>query len=211
MLITVSDRKNQEEYKMPKSKVFQSPTKRSRRLNVRVLSKAEKSISRRPYPPGQHGPSRRGKLSDFALQLQEKQRAKFIYGLRERQFRNIYSKAQKDKNSTGLKLLQLLECRLDNVIYRSGMAKTRRQARQMVTHCHFKINDKVVNIPSFVLHKNDVAKPVNIENFKFNDIEPINWIKIDNKKISATLIKIPLREELPFEVDEQLIVEYYSR
>lgn len=196
---------------MSKSKVFQSPTKRSRRLNVRILSKAEKSISRRPYPPGQHGPGRRSKLSDYALQLQEKQRAKFIYGLRERQFSNIYSKAKKDKSSTGLKLLQLLECRLDNVIFRSGMAITRRQARQMVNHGHFKINTKVVSIPSYLMKRNDVAIPVNKDGFKFNDIEPLTWIKIDNKKISATLMKIPAREEIPFEVDEQLIVEFYSR
>lgn len=196
---------------MPKSKVYQSPTKRARRLNVRVLAKAEKSISRRPYPPGQHGQGRRNKPSDFALQLQEKQRAKFIYGLRERQFSKIFSLAGKNKDSTGTKLLQLLESRLDNVIYRSGMATTRRHARQLVSHGHYKVNDKIVDIPSYTLKENDTVSPANTQNFKFNEIETMKWIKIDNKKISATLTKIPTREEIPFEVDEQLIVEYYNR
>src|SRR3990167_2129387 len=136
---------------MPKSKVYQSLTKRARRLNVRILSKSEKSISRRPYPPGQHGQGRRNKPSDFALQLQEKQRAKFIYGLRERQFSKIFSLASKNKDSTGTKFLQLLESRLDNVIYRSGMATTRRHARQLVSHGHYKVNDKIVDIPSYTL------------------------------------------------------------
>ena len=196
---------------MPKSKVYQSLTKRARRLNVRILSKSEKSISRRPYPPGQHGQGRRNKPSDFALQLQEKQRAKFIYGLRERQFSKIFSLASKNKDSTGTKFLQLLESRLDNVIYRSGMATTRRHARQLVSHGHYKVNDKIVDIPSYTLKENDTVSPANIQNFKFNEIETLKWIKIDNKKISATLTKIPTREEIPFEVDEQLIVEYYNR
>ena len=196
---------------MPKSKVYQSLTKRARRLNVRIISKSEKSISRRPYPPGQHGQGRRNKPSDFALQLQEKQRAKFIYGLRERQFSKIFSLASKNKDSTGTKFLQLLESRLDNVIYRSGMATTRRHARQLVSHGHYKVNDKIVDIPSYTLKENDTVSPANIQNFKFNEIETLKWIKIDNKKISATLTKIPTREEIPFEVDEQLIVEYYNR
>lgn len=196
---------------MPKSKVYQPPTKRARRLNIRISAKSEKAISRRPYPPGQHGQGRRSKPSDFALQLQEKQRAKFIYGLRERQFSKIFTLAQKNKNSTGLKLLQLLETRLDNVIYRSGMAKTRRHSRQMVSHGHYKVNDRVVDIPSYVLSENDVVKPVNASNFKFNEVESLKWIKIDSKKISVTLTKTPAREDIPFEVDEQLIVEYYNR
>lgn len=196
---------------MAKSKVYSSPVKRSRRLDVHVLVKADKYLSRRPYAPGQHGQSRRSKPSDYALQLQEKQRAKFIYGLRERQFRNIFKTALKSTNSTGEKLLQLLELRLDNIIYRSGMARTRRQARQLVTHGHFTVNEKCSTIPSLTVSKDDTIAPKNKEGFEFHDTESVAWIKKDVKKSSSQLTKIPARSEIPTELDEQLIIEFYSR
>lgn len=196
---------------MATSKVYTSPIKRSRRLDVHVLVKADKYMSRRPYGPGQHGQSRHSKPSDYALQLQEKQRAKFIYGLRERQFRNIFKKATNGSTSTGERLLQLLELRLDNIVYRSGMARTRRQARQLVTHGHFSVNNKCTTIPSITLSKDDIITPKNQKGFTFQDTETVSWIKKDPKKVSSQLLKIPNRGEIPTELDEQLIIEFYSR
>jgi len=196
---------------MAKSKVYTSPIKRSRRLDIHVLAKADKYLARRPYAPGQHGQSRRSKPSDYALQLQEKQRAKFIYGLRERQFRNIFRVAAKGSSATGEKLLQLLELRLDNIIYRCGMARTRRQARQLVTHGHFCVNNRCATIPSLTVSKDDIISPKNKEGFNFHDTESVSWIKKDSKKIASQLIKIPSRLEIPTELDEQLIIEFYSR
>lgn len=196
---------------MPKSKVYQSVTKRSRRLDIRVIAKSDKYISRRPYPPG-HGPStRKSKQSDYAIQLQEKQRAKFVYGLRERQFRNYFEKSSKSKQSTGEYLLQLLELRLDNVVYRGGIAKTRRQARQMVGHGLITVNNKKVNIPSYGTVKDDTISIKKKDGFKFSDQEPSTWLKIDKKNTSVSVSKIPVRADIPLELDEQLIVEFYSR
>lgn len=196
---------------MPKSSVYTSPTKRSRRLDIRVLVKADKYISKRPYPPGQHGTSRHSKPSDYSIQLREKQRAKFVYGLRERQFRNIFDKAASTKQATGERLLQLLELRLDNIVYRSAMAKTRRQARQMVGHGHITVNGKKVNIPSYLTQKDDLISIAKPDGFKFSDQEIAAWVKVDQKKATAMVSKVPSREDIPLELDEQLIVEFYSR
>lgn len=196
---------------MPKSKVYQSPVKRSRRLDIRVLQKADKYITKRPYPPGVHGNSRRRKLTDYAIQLQEKQRAKFVYGLREKQFRNTFQKATKTKGSTGERLLQLLELRLDNVVFRGSMAKTRRQARQMVCHGHILVNGKKVDIPSYSLNKDDIISPAKSDGFVMATQEASTWVDVDKKKISAKVAKIPTREDIPLELEEQLIVEFYSR
>lgn len=196
---------------MSKSKVYSSPIKRSRRLDIKVLNKADKYISRRPYAPGQHGQSRRSKMSDYALQLQEKQRAKFIYGLRERQFHKLFIDALKSSSATGERLLQLLETRLDNLVYRCGMARTRRQARQLITHGHFSLNGRIVTIPSYHVVKDDNISPKAKETFNFHEIDPVPWLKIDKKNKSCQLLKIPSRTEIPSELDEQLIIEFYSR
>jgi small subunit ribosomal protein S4 len=196
---------------MPKSKVYQSPVKRSRRLDIRVLQKADKYIAKRPYAPGVHGNNRRRKLSDYAIQLQEKQRAKFVYGLREKQFRNTFQKATKATGQTGERLLQLLELRLDNVVYRGSIAKTRKQARQMVSHGHIRINGKKVNIPSYKVEKGDVISPAKVDGFTMSTQEASTWLDVDKKKITATVTKIPTRTDIPLELEEQLIVEFYSR
>jgi small subunit ribosomal protein S4 len=196
---------------MSKSLVYQSPTKRSRRLDIRVVPKADKYMTRRPYAPGQHGASRKGKPSDYSIQLREKQRAKFVYGMREKQFRNLFEQAQKDKQATGEKLLQLLELRLDNIVFRSGMAKTRRQARQMVSHGRIHVNKKKVNIPSYLTHKDDIISPIKPDGFTFEAQEPPTWIQVDQKKKVASIAKIPSRNDIPLELNEQLIVEFYSR
>lgn len=196
---------------MSKSKVYSSPIKRSRRLDLRILPKADKYLTRRPYPPGQHGQNRRSKISDYGLQLIEKQKAKFIYGMRERQFNRFFEIAQKSKTSTGEKLIQLLELRLDNVVYRGRMCRTRRQARQMITHGHFVLNNKIINIPSYICQKGDIIHPIKPDNFKLNNNESVTWIKVDEKKNNINIEKIPIRADLPLELNEQLIVEYYSR
>ena len=166
---------------MPKSKVYSSPTKRQRRLGIRILVKSDKYISKRPYPPGQQGLKRKQKLSDYGLQLLEKQKAKFIYQVREKQFKNIYNQAKKTKSATGEKLLQLLELRLDNIIYRGGLVSTRRQARQLVTHGHIKLNEKKATIPSMVLKKNDIIDCSQIKSDSSSSEEPVNWLKTDKK------------------------------
>lgn len=196
---------------MSKSNVYQSPTKRSRRLDIRVLPKLDKYITKRPYAPGVHGNDRRRKLSDYAVQLQEKQRAKFVYGLREKQFRNTYEKAAQAQSVTGEKLLELLELRLDNVVFRGGLAKTRRQARQMVSHGHIRVNDKKVDIPSYQVRKDDIISPKKTDGFELTTQEPTTWIDIDKKKIAVKISKIPTRADIPLELEEQLIVEFYSR
>ncbi len=196
---------------MSKSKVYQSPSKRSRRLDIRVLPKLDKYITKRPYAPGAQGNNRRKKLSDYAIQLQEKQRAKFIYGLREKQFRNTYEKAAKSQAVTGEKLLEILELRLDNIVFRSGLAKTRKQARQMVSHGHVRLNSKKVDIPSYITKKGDIISPKKVDGFELVTQEPTSWIDIDKKKVTATITKIPTRADIPLELEEQLIVEFYSR
>lgn len=196
---------------MSKSKVYSSPTKRSRRLNIKVISKLDKYIAKRPYPPGQHGQSRHGRPSDYSIQLQEKQRAKFIYGIREAQFKKIFELASKTNTQTGTKLLQLLELRFDNVVYRGGFARSRKHARQLINHGHFILNDKKVSIPSVTLKKGDIIRPKSIENLDLIETELPLWIKNDQKKKIIEIRIIPSREDIPLEIDEQLIIEFYSR
>lgn len=196
---------------MSKSKVYSSPTKRSRRLNVKVLPKLDKYIAKRPYPPGQHGLSRRGRPSDYSNQLQEKQKAKFIYGIRERQFKNIFNLASKTNTQTGARLLLLLELRFDNIVYRGGLARSRKQARQLITHGHFIVNDRKLSIPSVTLKKGDLIKPKSIEKLDFVETELPKWITTNLTKKVIEIKNIPSREDIPLEIDEQLIVEFYSR
>lgn len=191
-----------------------NPCKKCRRAGVKLFLKGERctsvkcALTKRNYQPGQHGQARK-KYSEYAIQLSEKQKAKAIYGLREQQFKNYYKKASKSKSSTGERLLQLLELRLDNIVYRLGYAPSRAAARQMVLHGKVKVNNIKVNIPSYILKEKD---QVTI----FAKIEPLKidiplWLKRDPKKIEGSVIKIPLRDEMSDEIDEAKILEFYAR
>jgi small subunit ribosomal protein S4 len=179
----------------------------------------DKSLEKRNYPPGQHGNNRRrGKKSEYAIQLMEKQKAKYIYGILERQFRNLFKKASRSKGVTGEVLLQLCESRLDNIIYRMGMSKTRAGARQLVSHRHITVNSRIVNIPSFLLKSGDVvgvrekSKSLNIiiENNQKND-SIYEWLNWNNESLEGTFIVPPVRDQIPEKIKEQLIVELYSK
>ncbi|MBM2820586.1 MAG: ribosomal protein [Candidatus Berkelbacteria bacterium] len=168
------------------------------------------ALTRRNYRPGQHGPKTTSpRRSEYGLQLLEKQKAKAEYGMRERQFSNLFSKAGKSRKSTGEELLKLLELRLDNVIYRIGWAKSRAHARQLITHRFFTINENTVNIPSYSLKMKDIIKQrKHIELIKTTVPK---WIKIDPKNTLAEISREPAREEIETDLDEQLIIEFYSR
>lgn len=189
--------------------------KLSRRFGVKLgLRTNEEGFTRRPYKPGQHGPSaRRSRVSEYGTQLMEKQKAKLIYGILERQFRNYYKKAAKSQN-VGLTLMQMLETRLDTVVYRAGYGLTQNQARQFVTHGHVKINGKKTSIPSFQVMPNmvislDPELLTLIEEQRGHTPEIPTWIKVEKK--GATVLHEPVREDITSLINEQLIVEYYSR
>ncbi len=177
------------------------------------------AIERRKYAPGQHG-QRRKKMSDYALQLREKQKAKETYGVLEKQFRIYYYKAEKQIGVTGNNLIQLLERRIDNIVYRLGFAANRRQARQLVLHGHFTVNDKRVNIPSFSVSTNDVigikegSKKLvvieeNIARLEHKGLP--GWIEMDVNSLKGKVLHYPEREEIELPVQEQLIIELYSK
>ena len=179
----------------------------------------DKSLEKRNYPPGQHGNNRRrGKKSEYAIQLMEKQKAKYIYGILERQFRNLFKKASMSKGVTGEVLLQLCESRLDNIIFRMGISKTRAGARQLVSHRHITVNDRIVNIPSYILKPGNVigvrekSKSLNIiiENSEKNNSN-YEWLNWNNKSFEGTFISVPKRDQIPENIKEQLIVELYSK
>lgn len=194
------------------------PTEKiSRRTGSNLFLKGERSygpknaLTRRPYPPGQHGPkSRFQKLSEYGRQLREKQKTKAIYGILEQQFRNYYLKAAKTKGATGEKLLQLLELRLDNVVFRLGFADTRRQARQYVTHGHIKVDGKKINIASFQLKPKQAIELSGIVR-KPSDLDVPLWLSREGKNLKGKIIDKPTREQIPLDINEQLIVEFYSR
>jgi small subunit ribosomal protein S4 len=174
---------------------------------------------RRPYPPGQHGPTRRAKLSDFAIRLREKQKLRFHYCISEKQFRRYVKKAAVGKGNPGTNLLQALELRLDNALFRAGFAPTMRAARQMTSHGHVSVNGKGVNIPSYALKIGDVVaphgKPKIIEQIKTNRKDPGNlslpsFIDVDDNTNAFKVTMKPAREDVPVDVQEQLIIEYYS-
>lgn len=179
----------------------------------------DKALDRKPYPPGQHGNGRRRrKESEYGIQLQEKQKAKYTYGILEKQFRNTFRKASKKKGITGEILLQLIEARLDNVVYRLGIAPTRSGARQLVSHRHIIVNGNVVNIPSYELRSGDV---IGIRE-KSKSLEAItdsltgrtdrySWLEWDDEKLEGKFLNFPTREEIPENIREQLIVELYSK
>jgi len=179
----------------------------------------DKSFERRKYPPGQHGPNRRrGKKSQYAIQLQEKQKAKYTYGILEKQFKNLFEKASRQGGNTGEVLMQLVESRLDNVVYRFGLAPTRRGARQLVSHRHITVNGEVVNIPSYQLKPGDVvgvrekSKSLQVvtdslENNKSN----YEWLKWNDEKMEGEFVNRPERVQIPENIQEHLIVELYSK
>ena len=180
----------------------------------------DKALEHRNYPPGQHGIAhRRKKISEYGTQLKEKQKAKYTYGLLERQFRILFEKAESSKGVTGEVLLQLLECRLDNVVYRLGIAPTRAAARQFVSHRHITINGHVCNIPSCHVRPGDVvavrekskALEVINESLRGNRSSRYSWLEWDAAAMSGKLLNVPERADIPENIKEQLIVELYSK
>ncbi len=177
------------------------------------------AVERRKYPPGQHG-QRRKKLSDYAMQLREKQKAKEIYGVLEKQFKRTFTQAERKQGVTGSNLLRLLELRMDNVVYRLGFASNRRQARQFVLHGHFTVNDKPVTIPSYLLRPGDIVGPKesskklalieeNIAKMEHRGLP--SWVEIDTNTLKGKVLQAPDRDEITLPVQEQLIVELYSK
>ncbi|WP_420622025.1 30S ribosomal protein S4 [Candidatus Poriferisodalis sp.] len=202
-------------YTGPKARV-------SRRLNTNIWGTAgeTKALDRRPYPPGEHGRGRRrSQNSEFLMQLQEKQKCRFTYGMTERQFRNAYEEAARQRGVTGENLLRLLELRLDNIAYRAGWAATRPQARQFVSHGHIDVNGRRVNIPSFRARKGDVielrSKAREIVTVRWNldvlDRTPPVWLEASDGDQRVTVRELPIREQIEIPVREQLIVELYSK
>ena len=179
----------------------------------------DKSFEKRNYPPGQHGNARRrGKKSEYAVQLMEKQKAKFTYGILERQFRNLFEKASRNKGVTGEVLLQLCESRLDNVVYRLGLSPTRSGARQLVSHRHITINRSILNIPSYQVKVGDVvgvrekSKSLNvIVEAKGKDASAYEWLSWNKEQLQGTFVSVPERLQIPENIKEQLIVELYSK
>ncbi|BCY27298.1 30S ribosomal protein S4 [Flavobacterium okayamense] len=179
----------------------------------------DKAFERRNYPPGQHGlAKKRGKKSEYAVQLMEKQKAKYTYGILEKQFRNLYERASAASGVTGEILLQLCEARLDNVVYRMGIAPSRRAARQIVSHRHITVNGEVVNIPSFHLKAGDKvavrAKSKSLEAIErslSNSSQVYEWITWNNDTMEGTFVSVPQRLQIPENIKEQLIVELYNK
>ena len=179
----------------------------------------DKSFEKRNYPPGQHGNNkRRSKKSEYAIQLMEKQKAKYTYGILERQFRNLFKKATASKGITGEVLLQLCESRLDNVVYRMGLSNSRRGARQLVSHRHITVNGEIVNIPSYNLKAGDVIavreKSKSVESITSclqNSSQVYEWITWNDETMEGTYVSIPERIQIPENINEQYIVELYSK
>ena len=191
-----------------------------RRLEFPVFESPKFGNPRKNYPPGQHGNSRRRKLSNYGIQLREKQRMKYMYGLLERQFRNYFKKAQSKDGPTGHNLLIMLESRLDNTVYRLGFSPTRKSARQLVNHKHFIVNNRVVNIPSFQLKEGDVvsvrdkSKKMNLFQNSLRKLQgdnPMPWLEVDKAGLKGKILSIPERDEITEPLNEQLVVELYSK
>ena len=198
-------------YTGPKSKI-------SRKYGEPIFGDT-KALEKKPHPPGQHGRGRRRKKSEYAIQLAEKQKAKYLYGILEKQFRNMFDKASRKDGVTGENLLQLLEASLDNVVYRLGISPTRRSARQLVSHKHITVNGNLVNIPSYTLKEGDMvavreksksltAISSSVSN---NNANKYKWLEWDDKSLLGKLVTYPDRESIPENINEQLIVELYSK
>ena len=198
-------------YTGPKSKI-------ARKFGEPIFGE-DKSFEKRNYPPGQHGNNkRRSKKSEYAIQLMEKQKAKYTYGILERQFRNLFKKATASKGITGEVLLQLCESRLDNVVFRMSLSNSRRGARQLVSHRHILVNDKIVNIPSYSLKAGDVvavrekSKSLDSINNSLKSSQNVyEWIVWNTDKMEGTFVSIPERLQIPENINEQYIVELYSK
>jgi len=192
--------------------------RKCRKFGAKLFLKGERCISpkcaftRRNYQPGSHGNKKMTRRkSEYGTQLMEKQKAKAEYGLRERQFSKIFRLASRSKENTGEQFLRLLEMRLDSVILRLGWAVSLKQARQSVNHRQFKVNDKVVNIPSTTLQVKDKISPVKKEKIQPNKVTLPKWLKLDSKNMVAEVLHLPSREEIETDLNEQLIIEFYSR
>ena len=200
-------------YKGPRARIC-------RRLEFPAFESPKFSGLRKNYPPGQHGLSRRKKLSNYGIQLREKQRMKYLYGVLEKQFSNYFKKAASKKGPTGHNLIIALESRLDNTLFRLGLAPTRRSARQLVNHKHIMVNGKTVNIPSFILKESDVvqvrekSRSIEIFHDSMRNIQsenPMPWLTLDKAKLMGTFNTVPEREQITEPINEQLVVELYSK
>jgi small subunit ribosomal protein S4 len=208
------------------SRYRESACRLCRRENLKLYLKGDRCYSdkcafdRRSYPPGQHGQRRGGKISDYGLQLREKQKVKRTYGLSEKQFKLTFERADRRKGITGTNLLMMLEQRLDNVVYRMGFANSRNQARQLVRHSHFLVNGKKVDIPSYQTRPGDIVevceKSKNIQAI-IEAVEAVvrrampQWIELDKEKMKGTVKSLPVREDITMPIQESQIVELYSR
>ncbi len=198
-------------YTGPKSKI-------ARRFGEPIFG-PDKVLSKKNYPPGQHGNGRRRKSSEYGIQLAEKQKMKYTYGVLERQFRNLFKAAQRSKGVTGEVLLQLLECRLDNIVFRLGIAPTRAAARQLVSHRHIVVDGRVVNIPSYSVkpgqiigvRERDKSLEVIVNSLSGFNHGKYSWLEWEANSMSGKFLNVPLREDLPETFKEQLIVELYSK
>lgn len=198
-------------YTGPKSKI-------ARKFREPIFG-PDKALEKKNYPPGQHGAGKkRAKQSEYAIQLMEKQKAKYTYGILEKQFAKIFDKAARSHGITGEVLLQLIEARLDNVVYRLGIAPSRRAARQLVSHAHISVNGNVVNIPSYTLKAGDVVsvreKSQSLEaitNSLSGSVNKYSWLDFDKSSFTGKFISVPERSQIPENIKEQLIVELYSK
>jgi small subunit ribosomal protein S4 len=195
----------------------------SRRLGIGITEKGQRILNKRAFPPGQHGPAaRRRQVSDYGLQLLEKQKARYMYGVLERQFQRIFEKAQRYPGETGTYLFILLERRLDNVVYRLGLATTRQQARQLVSHGHITVNGRKTNIPSYTVKVGEkiAVRPESrrrtyfknlVDSGDLNRRNVPDWLRLNAADLAGEVISMPRREDAEPGINEQLIVEYYSR
>ena len=197
-------------YRGPKQKI-------ARRFGEAIFGPS-KALERKPQRPGQHGRGRRNKESEYAIQLKEKQKAKYTYGLLEKQFRRLFEKAARKKGVTGENLLRFLESRLDNTVFRLGFARTRRQARQLVTHGHITVNGTLLDIPSALMRSGDVValRPKSRNLFVVRDAvqktrRSFPWLEVDRNQLTGKFLDYPNREDIPENIKEQLIVELYSK
>ncbi len=197
---------------------YTGPTTKIARKFGEPIFGADKDFEKRNYPPGQHGLARkRKKSSEYGTQLKEKQKVKYTYGLLERQFRNLYEKASRMKGQKGENLIFLLESRLDNIVYRLGIAPTRAAARQLVTHCHITLNGEVCNVPSVIVRPGSViavrerSKSLEVIAASVASAAKYSWLEFDPKSLTGKYLNVPVREEIPENINEQLIVELYSK
>ena len=197
---------------------YTGPTTKIARKFGEPIFGADKDFEKRNYPPGQHGlAKKRKKQSEYGIQLREKQKVKYTYGVLERQFRNTYAKAARMKGQTGENLLFLLESRLDNIVYRMGVAPSRAAARQLVSHCHITLNGEVCSIPSSQVKPGDVvavrerSKSLEVITAAVASAARYSWIEFNPQTLSAKYLNVPVREEIPESINEQLIVELYSK